>query len=95
MCVLGVATEEEEEMWGRVGTWAVRSVGAGHCRWVCPHLQYSEGRPALHSGKNSSPRAGPYDIRLMQLKDLSLMQNSLLEISKQTGTHYQVTSIVL
>jgi len=70
---LGCSTEEEEEMWGRVGSWADRSVGSGHCCWVCPHLQYSKRRPALHSGKNSST-TGHYiwPVQLKYLKTFSM-----------------------
>lgn len=82
VCALGGATEEEEEMWGRVSSWAVRSVGTGHCCWDGPHLQYNEGRPALHFGKNSSPTAGTCEIWLKQLR--SLVQNGLLETGKQS-----------
>lgn len=52
MCLLGGATEEEEEMWQPIITWAVGSVGTWHCCWVHSHLQHSKGRSPLHSGKN-------------------------------------------
>lgn len=52
MLFSGGASEEEEEIGGGAGGGEGRPVGDGHSSRQCPHLQYSEGSPALHAGES-------------------------------------------
>lgn len=58
MCVLGEASEEEEEIRGGTGGGERRPVGDGHSSWHSAHLQYHEGSAALYTGEIELPHTG-------------------------------------
>lgn len=51
VCILGEASEEEEEIRGGTGGGECRPVGDGHGSRHSAHLQYHEGSAALYAGK--------------------------------------------
>lgn len=58
VCVLGEASEEEEEIRGGTGGGECRPVGDGHSSWHGAHLQYHEGSAALYAGEFEPPHTG-------------------------------------
>lgn len=80
VCILGEASEEEEEIRGGTGGGECRPVGNGHSSRDGAHLQYHEGCAAMYAGKFEYPHTGTgtcMSLVFLTLKCHLILQNQM------------------
>lgn len=84
MCVLGEASEEEEEIRGCTDGGECRPVGDGHGSRHGAHLQYHEGGTALYAGEFDFPQTETgtcASLVFLILKCHPILQNQMETLS--------------
>lgn len=84
MCILGEASEEEEEIRGGTGGGECRPVGDGHSSRHGAHLQYHERSAALYAGEFELLHTGTgtcTSLVVLTLKCHLILQNQMETLS--------------